>query len=156
MLIGYLKKLVKEESLRNWKQVWQVEKEKKQRRLVSKGLGKTYRRICQNLLAFRHKPSFLFIQRRHQSAYIQLKTGIGYLKPFQKVIGSQDDDNYDLCGRKENTAYLILYYKKYNKKKAILYKAFSYLLSLYVLFYTKKELLALARYLESTDISTRK
>ena len=104
------------------------------------------------MLAFRHKPSFPFIQRKHQSAYIQLKTGIGYLKPFQRVIGSWDDDNCGLCGQKEDMAYLILYCKKYNKERAILRKAFSYPLSLHVLFCTKKGLLALARYLESTDI----
>ena len=68
--IGYLKRLVKETSLQNWEQVWQVKEDKEQQGLASKGLGKTYRKICQNILAFRYKPSFLFIQKKHQSVYI--------------------------------------------------------------------------------------
>ena len=85
-----------------------------------------------------------------------MKTGIGYLKPFQRVISSWDDNNCNLYGQKKDIAYLILYCKKYNKEKIILRKTFLYPLSLYILFYTKKGLLALVRYLESTDISTRK
>ena len=156
VLIGYLKRLIKEISLQNWEQIWQIEEDKEQQGLVSKGLGKTYRRIYQNLLAFKYKPFFLFIQRKYQSAYIQLKIGIGYLKPFQRVIDSWDDDNCSLYSQKEDIAYLILYCKKYNKERVILCKAFLYPLSLHVLFCTKKGLLALVRYLESTDISTRK
>ena len=102
-----------------WKQDWAAEEEKEEQGRMPVGLGKLYRQICQDNLAFKLTPSVPALFRPSQSAYIQLKTGIGYLKPFQRKIGSREDDLCKQCGRKETTAHLILSCTQYDEERKV-------------------------------------
>ena len=119
------------------------------------GLGKLYRQICQDNLAFKLTPSIPALFQASQSAYIQLKTGIGYLKPFQKTIGSREEDLCKHYEKKETTAHLILSCAQYDEERKILKKKLRFQPSLQALFTTSKGQSALAGYLASTRICTR-
>ena len=144
--LGYLKRVAKRKTMELWKQDWVAEEEKEEQGRMSVGLGKLYRQICQDNLAFKLTPSVPALFRPSQSAYIQLKTGIGYLKPFQRKIGSREDDLCKQCGRKETTAHLILSCTRYDEERKVL-KKLQFQPSLQALFTTSKGQAALAAYL---------
>ena len=152
--LGYLKRVAKRKTMELWKQDWAAEEEKEEQGKVSVGLGKLYRQICQGNLAFKLTPSIPALLRPSQSAYTQLKTGIGYLKPFQKTIGSREDALCRHCEKKETTAHLILSCARYDEERKIL-KKLRFQPSLQALFTTSKGQAALAEYLASTRICTR-
>ena len=117
-----------------------------------------YRSIARDLVKFKRKPNILEIPRRNRSAYIHLKTGIGYLKTyFYRIRNSKDFRCFGECYKKQSTEHLVLYYKTYKKERGIMKTALKGLpLSLQVLFCTVKGRKALAGFLTDTEICTAK
>ena len=96
------------------------------------------------------------LPRKHQSAYIQLKTGIGNLRPYLAKMGKADSRACRQgCKEKEDTEHLVLHCTKYNKERRKLKKDLERLpLTLQILFCTMKGKKALAEFLKSTKICT--
>jgi len=123
--------------------------------LKARGLGNHYRALVRGNLTFSLKPKLPALPRKHQSAYIQLKTGIGYLKPYQKRIGKTDTDRCDKCNEREDTEHLVLHCTKYEKERKKMKRGLDNLpLTAQILFCTNKGKDALAAYLVSTKICT--
>ena len=120
-------------------------------------MGTHYRQVAQDLLPFKSQPSFAGKYRRQQSAYIQLKTGIGYLKPFLKIINALEDDECAVCGAKETTAHLLLSCSRYRAERQVMRKKIEGRcpLSLQMLFGTAVGKEILMGFLLTTGISTR-
>ena len=68
------------------------------------------------------KQSLLKAPKAVQSAYIQLKTGIGLQKAYLARIGKALNEKYG-CGKTQDTTYLVLYCKKYKKQRKTLKEA---------------------------------
>jgi hypothetical protein len=144
---SHLKRLAKAKTVQEWGQDWHTAK---------KGKGTLYERIVQDSANFSLKQKFLGLPRPNQAAYIYLKTGIGYLKPFLKRVGSRTDDLCGTCGTEENTTHLVLRCPRYKQQRAVLRRALPTMpLTLNVLFSTTKGRNALAAFLGSTNIATR-
>ena len=107
-------------------------------------------------LSFSLKPKLPPLPRKAQSAYIQLKTGIGYLRSYQRRIGKADTDTCRSCGKeKETTEHLVLHCAKYNGERKKMKRVLDNLpLTIQILFCTEKGKNALAEYLISTKICT--
>ena len=116
--ISSLKRKAKEGILKTWVKNWALLALKSDTRL-----GKQYQKICRDSLSFKIKPSIPAMARRHQSAYIQLKTGIGYLRAYQKVIGNTEDNRCRCRKGKESTYHLLLYCQTYKKERKEMGKA---------------------------------
>jgi hypothetical protein len=152
--IGHIRRVMKRKTITNWKAYWEDEEDRGE---AAQGLGKQYRQISAGLLTFSLKPSVPNIPRHNQSAYIQLKTGIGYLKAYMKAIGKVEEDKCSCKKGKQNAAHLILYCRKYSVEREALRKTLSqYPLTLHILFSTKKGKEALSSFLTGTGICTRK
>ena len=122
------------------------------------GLGKYYQRITRDSLVFSLKPTLpTGFPRSTQSAYIQLKTGKGYLKPFLRLIGSLREDKCVVCSRRETPTHLLLYCKRYSKdREAVVQALRGQPLTMQTLFNTKIGRLALFKFLKATGICTSK
>jgi hypothetical protein len=153
--ISHLRRLAKARSTVQWKSSWISETEKGGR---AKGLGTHYQRVCQGNLNFKPRLYTLALPRRHQSAYTQLKLGIGYLKAYQRLIGNSEDDSCSRCySSKETTTHLILRCEVYHKERQEMRKALKGLpLTLQTLFCTTRGREALEGFLTSTEICTAK
>ena len=139
-----------------WKEDWSKEEERENTGLQARGLGIHYRKVTGGSIPFSFKPRLPAAPRKHQSAYIQLKLGIGYLRPFLKRAGKRESDLCDECEVKEDTEHLVLYCTRYNQERTRMKKALETLpLTLQALFCTEKGKAALAEYLISTKICTR-
>jgi ribonuclease HI/exonuclease III len=151
--VSHLRRLAKAKTSVQWKASWLQEAEKGYR---AKGLGTHYQRVCQDSLNFRPSLYTIALPRRHQSAYTQLKLGIGFLKAYQRLIGKASDNLCSRCSRgKETTTHLVLYCSEYAIERQRLRKALrGQLLSLQTLFCTKSGREALEAYLISTRICT--
>jgi RNase H len=153
--ISYIRRMAKEAIITRWKASWFEEEEKESRGLKSAGLGIQYRLIARDMLSFSTKPKLPVLPRARLAAYIQLKTGIGYLKPYLRRIGKLPDDNCSTCNKRQTTAHLIMYCKKYRTERKQLQKDLRGLpLTLQVLFSTNKGKEALRAFLISTEIAT--
>jgi ribonuclease HI len=151
--IGHLRRLIKARSPAEWEAYWDSQAEKQ-----SRSLGTHYQRVCQGNLNFRAKLYTISLPRKFQSAYTQLKLGIGYLKAYQRLIGHEENDTCRKCSSgKETTAHLILYCKGYAAERLGMRRALNRLpLSLQTLFCTKVGREALEAYLTTTQICTAK
>jgi ribonuclease HI len=153
--VSHLQRRLREACITAWKANWASEED---RGLRAKGLGKHYRRVCQEGLTFSiKKPTIPELPRRHQSAYIQLKTGIGYLRAYQALIGNAEDYRCSRCSSRDRqtTTHLILHCKAYSTERKALRKALKGLpLSLQTLFCTSKGKEALADFLLDTEVCT--
>jgi hypothetical protein len=153
--ISYIRRIAKEGILANWEATWAIEEEKETRGLKSAGLGIHYRRIAQDMLTYSLKPKLPSLARPHLAAYIQLKTGIGYLKPFLRRIGKLADDRCKRCNVQQTVRHLLLDCKEYDTERKKLRWALDGLpLTLKVLFNTSKGKEAIAEFLTSTKIAT--
>jgi ribonuclease HI len=151
---SHLQRRLKEACITAWKANWASEED---RGLQARGLGKHYRRVCRSSLPFSLKPSIPELPRRLQSAYIQLKTGIGYLRAYQALIGNAEDYRCSRCNSqsRQTAAHLILYCTAYATERKALGKALKGLpLSLQTLFCTSKGKEALADFLLDTEVCT--
>ncbi len=94
--------------------------------------------------------------KRHQAAYIQLKTGIGYLKPYFRKIGKAEDDKcFGDCNFKQTTKHLLLECPSYSEERKRMRKALGRLpLTLQILLCTREGKNALATFLGETEICT--
>jgi hypothetical protein len=112
--------------------------------------------IARDLIKFKRKPNIINIPRKNRSAYIHLKTGIGYLKTyFYKIKNSNSFSCFRECKKKQSTEHLVLYCKTYKKEREKMRKALKGLpISLQILFCTVKGRKALAEFLADTNICT--
>jgi ribonuclease HI len=148
---GYLQGLVRKQIVSDWETLWQTEESRRGR-----GLGTLYRRITRGEPRLSAKHNLLKTRKATQSAYIQLKTGVGFLRAHLARIGKVPNDTCS-CGSIQDTAHLILRCKRYRQQRGKLRRALQGLpLSLHVLFCTQKGRLALANYLEATEMCTVK
>ena len=155
--LSHLRRLSKSQVQEEWKSKWYKDQEDSDKGLVVRGMGTHYRQVAQDLLPFKSQPSFAGKYRRQQSAYIQLKTGIGYLKPFLKIINALEDDECAVCGAKETTAHLLLSCSRYRAERQVMRKKIEGRcpLSLQMLFGTAVGKEILMGFLLTTGICTR-
>ena len=144
--ISFLKRQLKELDVENWKTNWENS---------NKGKGQLYSSIALSSMKFSRKPYILEVPRKNQGAYIQLKTGVGYLKPYFFKIGRASDGRcFGNCNSKQDTRHLILECKNYKKERKKVQKRLALPLSLQLLFNTNKGKEALAEYLIETGVAT--
>ena len=155
--LSYLRRRVKEYCLSRWRYFWEQEGERESMGLKARGLGTHYRQIVREDLRFAYKPNLSISPRSVQSAYIQLKLGIGFLKAYQKARGKVRTDKC-YCGCKHTATHLLLYCKRYEKERGVMVKSLNIgkLLSLQVLFGTSAGRKALTGFLAATHICTAK
>ncbi len=148
---GHLRGLVKMRAKEAWKQAWAEEDLGKGR-----GQGKQYRAISQDALSFSLTASNPITVRSALSAYIQLKTGIGYIRAYQVVINRAESDCcFGSCKERQTTAHLLLRCPQYEIQRRKLRKALNgQPLTLRNLFGTTVGKLALASFLQRTRICT--
>ena len=122
----------------------------------TKELETIYRMILQDLLKFDRKPNLIETSRKHQSAYIQLKTDIDYLKFYFYSTGRNNDNMYfGNCIQKQTPKHIILYCKNHSKKREKMRKKIKNLpFTLQTLFCTKKGKEALVDFLVDTEVCT--
>src|SRR4051812_46171336 len=109
----------------------------------------------QNSMKFSRTPSILEVPRKHQGAYIQLKTGIGYFKAYFNKIGKAENSRcFGRCAARQTPKHLLLECKTYKKERKRMEKSIKAPLTLQLLFNTKKGKEALAEYLIGTEIAT--
>lgn len=153
--ISHLRRLAKAKDPIEWKALWEAEVERGDR---ARGLGSHYQRVCQGLLDFRPRPAVhaLALPRRLQSAYTQLKLGIGYLLAYQRLIGNAAEDECRRCySGRQTTTHLVLKCTAYTLERREAWKALRGLPpSLQTLFCTKIGREALAALLVKTEICT--
>ena len=156
--LSHLRRKAKEATIVSWKDDWEREASVEKQGLRARGLGKLYRIIAQGNLAFSLKPSIPALPRRNEAAYIQLKTGIGYLKAYQRLIGKREDDRCGKnCRKSQTTKHLVLECERYSEQRKQLREALRGIpLTLQVLFGTKRGKEALAKFLICTEICTAK
>jgi len=151
---SHIRRLVKAQALDQWRTMWTTEASKPR----PQGLGKHYQTISQDSLRFSFKPVFLQLPRKHQTAYIQLKTGIGYLRSYQFTIKKTPFNTcFGNCRSRQTTWHLVLECWTYNAQRALLRKALERVrlpLTLRTLFGTLKGRKALQTYLLDTKICT--
>jgi len=75
--LSYIRHKMRKEDQINWEKDWYQAQQHQ-----GKGLGKLYQKITQDSMRFGRKPNILKMPRKTQSAYIQLKTGIRYMKTY--------------------------------------------------------------------------
>ncbi len=112
-------------------------------------------------LGFSQKPQPPLTPRSLHSAYVQLKTGIGFLKSYFNLINKAKDSKcFGSCREKQTISHLLLDCELYSEERAtlerVLEKEFKLPLKLGVLFGTKAGKQALGKFLESTGICTAK
>jgi ribonuclease HI/exonuclease III len=144
--LSFLKRRMKEIDVDNWKANWEKS---------SKGKGAIYQAVMKNRMKFSRTPSILEVPRKHQGAYIQLKTGIGYFKAYFNLIGRAENNRcFRRCAAKQTAKHLLLECKNYKKERRKIARKLKAPLSLQQLFNTKKGKEALAEYLMDTEIAT--
>ena len=113
---SHLRQEAKADVISKWQQDWwYFEQEREEQGLKARGLGTQYRLLVEGKLSFSLKPKLPNLPRKHQSAYIQLKTGIGNLRPYLVKIGKADSRACRQgCEEEENTEHLVLCCTKYN------------------------------------------
>ena len=155
--LSYLRRKIREYCLNSWRKCWEQEGEREAMGLKARGLGTHYRQVVRDGLRFAYKPNLSMSPRAVQSAYIQLKLGIGFLKAYQKARGNIRTDKCT-CGCKHTTTHLLLHCKRFEKERSGMVKALNLgqLLSLQILFDTTTGRKALAGFLASTNICTAK
>ena len=155
--LSYLRRKIKERCLNNWRKCWEREEDREATGLKARGLGTHYRQVVRDNLRFSFKPNMIINPRAVQSAYIQLKLGIGFLKAYQKARGNMRTDKCS-CGCKHTATHLVLQCKRYCKERCAMGKALNtgQPPSLQILFGTAIGRKALAGFLTSTNICTAK
>jgi hypothetical protein len=125
--------------------------------LKAVSLGKYYYRVCQNSLNFSFKPAIPDLPRRLESAYIQLKTSIGYQQAYLAVIGKAEKLYCNKCSKntRQTTIHLLLYCTAYAVERKEMKKTLERLpISLQTLFCTSAGKQALAKFVLKTEICT--
>ncbi|KAK5989436.1 hypothetical protein PT974_05387 [Cladobotryum mycophilum] len=154
--LSYLNRKIRKVIVQQWQTSWASEEMREETGQRARGLGTQYRRIAQDNLSFSLKANLVKGPRSTQSAYIQLKLGIGYLKSYQKAIKNLPDDRCR-CSQRHTTQHLLLRCSRYQGPRKALQKALGpgAQLTLQKLFTTKLGKEALIGFLTSTKICTR-
>ncbi|KAK5991817.1 hypothetical protein PT974_05202 [Cladobotryum mycophilum] len=154
--LSYLNRKIRKTTVQQWQTSWASEEMREETGQRARGLGTQYRRIAQDNLSFSLKANLVKGPRSTQSAYIQLKLGIGYLKSYQKAIKNLPDDRCR-CSQRHTTQHLLLRCSRYQGPRKALQKALGpgAQLTLQKLFTTKLGKEALIGFLTSTKICTR-
>ena len=155
--LSYLRRKIKEACLSNWKRLWEQEEEREVVGSKARGLGNHYRKVVRGNVRFAYKPNVPTGPRAAQSAFVQLKLGIGFLKKYQKLIGTTRSNKCP-CGQIHTTSHLLQFCKRYNVERRKMEKALGLgqPLTLQMLFGTKTGREALIGFLASTKICTAK
>jgi len=108
--LSYLKSKIRESTLQEWKEKWEVCKSK----------GKHYSYIKSNASFSLKAPEEKTAKRTH-SAYHQLELGKGFFKLFTSIIGETVDNKcFRECDTSQTLKHLILFYKRYEQEREIL------------------------------------
>ena len=144
--ISYIRRYMKELDMKNWQSNWANSKTSKE--LI-------YQSVGQDSLVFSQRPAVLEVPRKHQGAYIQLKTGIGYFKSYLFKIGRAEDNRcFGECVARQTPRHLLLECKSYKEERWKMRKRLKAPLTLQQLLNTKRGKKALAGYLMETGIAT--
>src|SRR5512140_3789311 len=155
--LAFLRRQVKQAVKDAWKTAWVTEEERETQGLKSRGLGTHYRRVAQDLINYSLKPTIPSIPRPNQSAYIQLKTGIGSMGSYLVVIGKVENGLCGRCNVEQTSTHLLLHCNRYAKQRIELKNRLKGIpITMQVLFCTGRGRNALADYLCSTGICTAK
>ena len=155
--LSFLRRRIKEACLCSWKSLWVQEEEREAKGLKARGLGAHYRKIVKDGVRFAYKPNLVNCPRATQSAFIQLKLGVGYMKTYQNMLGNVPT-NYCRCGQIQTSTHLLIYCKRYKEERDTMHKALGLgqPLNLQVLFGTAQGREAIIGFLASTAICTAK
>ncbi|KAK5992595.1 hypothetical protein PT974_06009 [Cladobotryum mycophilum] len=136
--LSYLNRKIRKTTVQQWQTSWASEEMREETGQRARGLGTQYRRIAQDNLSFSLKANLVKGLRLTQSAYIQLKLGIG-------------------CSQRHTTQHLLLRCSRYQGPRKALQKALGpgAQLTLQKLFTTKLGKEALIGFLTNTKICTR-
>jgi hypothetical protein len=147
--LSFFKSSIKERVKLYWEKHWET---------APSGKGKLYSALNKSPKLSFTKPAIPLQAKGLTSAYIQLKTGIGYLKSYQFRINKANSTYcFGKCQATQDTRHLILYCKNYENERLILIstlKKEKLPITLPVLFNTDKGKAALFTYLDSTGIGT--
>ena len=158
--LSFLRRRIRETSIDSWKDLWTFEETREAEGRKARGLGTQYRRIARDCLRFSYKPNLPTSARRTQTAFIQLRLGIGYIKAYQRTIGKVASGHCRcLRGQHNQTVtHLLLFCKRYREQRKRMTRALGggQPLSLPTLFMTKLGREALTGFLASTEICTAK
>ena len=156
MFLPHLRRVAKMQVLTAWRDQWQALANNEEQGKTATGMGRLYKLISKDLLAFSFHPrkSLISLPKTVVSAYIQLKTGKGLLKSFQYTIGKASNDNcFCGTGKSQDTRHLLLECEEYKTARCRLKKRLKNIpLQLNVLFCTSKGQVALAQFLQETRI----
>ena len=156
--LPHLRRVAKMQVLTAWKDLWQLQERNEEQGKIGIGMGRLYRLISKDSLAFSLQPrkSLISLPKPILSAYIQLKTGKGLLKSFQYTIGKASNDKcFCNMGKSQDTRHLILECEEYKTARCRLKKRLRNIpLQLNILFCTSKGHMALAKFLQETRICT--
>ena len=154
--LPHLRRVVRMQILTAWKDQWQAQERNEEQGKRATGMGRLYRLVSKDSLAFSLHPSksLISLPKTIVSAYIQLKTGKGLLKSFQYTIGKAlNDECFCGTGKRQDTRHLLLECKEYKMARCRLKKRLKNIpLQLNVLFCTSKGQVALAQFLQETRI----
>jgi hypothetical protein len=153
--ISHLRRLAKAKDPIEWRTLWEAEVERGDR---ARGLGSHFQRVCRGTLNFKPAVYTLALPRRLQSAYTQLKLGIGYLQAYQRLIGKSAEDECRRCySGRQTTTHLVLKCTTYTQERREAWTALKgHLPCLQILFCTTIGREALAAFLVRTEICTAK
>ncbi len=119
--ISHLRRRAREQDISNWKANWDEEATRHTNGQHSVGIGQLYQSMVNYDPRISRKPDLLDLPKKHQSAFIQLKTGVGYLKIYFKCIECSEDDRcFGRCSAKQNTKHLVLECKRYSKERRLM------------------------------------
>jgi hypothetical protein len=140
--VGHLKRLVREELTARWVEEW------------GEGSGKQYSKFVEPRFSVNLRttqPS-----RAVQTAVLQLRTGVGNLKPYLKVVGKRTNDLCFTCRRRETAEHILLTCPRFVEARKEMQRTLpTSLLSLRVLFNTTKGQQALEKFVVTTGICHR-
>ncbi len=119
--VNHLCRKARELDITNWKhtqkttQIWQEYSHQ------AKGFSQFYQKISNHLSQFNQKPAIISLLKKHQSAFIQLKTRMGYIKSyFKKIRKAENNRCFGRCSVKQDTFHLILECRNHSKERKLM------------------------------------
>ena len=150
--LSFLKQTMKAKLLQAWKQSWISETLREEEGRQARGLGKFYRQQARRQVPrFSWKPPNMnSFSRSTQSAYFQVRTGVGNILSHLEKIRKSATSLCNFCKKnKQTVTHLLLHCKEFSKERN---QAFEKVepRTLPILFNTEVGREATMRYLQST------
>ena len=107
---SYIKQAIKVYLMKAWKRIWISETIREEEGKKARGLGKFYRTQARQMIPrITWKPANLsHFSRSTQSAYCQVRTGVGNILSHLFIIGKSETSICNFCQRKRQTVSHLL------------------------------------------------